>query len=146
MRVPAVVCAVLACAASVHAQYFSDGWKPGQPAAAPSQAAYAPDAPDAPGAAAPTQGPAAGTFDISKILTSGPVGSLLAKAGRNLSASLNASQRMAELWDPRVPLIHDDNYDELIVNEPLTPEEEARRTWFLVMCVPAAYLCVRGAH
>ena len=39
-----------------------------------------------------------------------------------------------DVWDPRVQLVTDDNWDELIVNEELTEEEEERRTWFLVMC------------
>lgn len=75
-------------------------------------------------------------FDITKILSTGPIGSLLAKAGLNFSQSLNATEKLAEMWDPRIPLIHDDNYDEYIVNEELTPEEEAARVWFMIMYVP----------
>ena len=66
------------------------------------------------------------------MLTSGPIGSLLARAGLNLSATPNITE--LDVWDPRVQLITDDNWDELIVNERLTEEEEERRTWFLVMC------------
>ncbi|EKM60062.1 uncharacterized protein PHACADRAFT_250926 [Phanerochaete carnosa HHB-10118-sp] len=131
MKVVAVVCAALACASSVHAQYFSEGWKPGQPAVSPTQDGAAPAF--TPGAASPgTTG--SGGFDLSKLFTSGPVGSLLAKAGVNLSAAMNTS---VDLWDMRIPLIHDDNYDELIVHEPLTPEEELNRTWFLVISTTA---------
>lgn len=60
------------------------------------------------------------------------MGSLLGKVGVNLSAVFNATN---DIWDPRIPLITDDNYDEIIVNEPLTPEEEQKRTWFIVMYV-----------
>lgn len=74
---------------------------------------------------------------FAQRLANGPVGSLLAKAGLNLTAALNSSATLAELWDPRIPLIHDDNYDEVIVHEALTPEEEAARTWFLVITTTA---------
>lgn len=129
MKPISLLCAALACAASANADYFSEGWKPGQ-AAAPTERAAQPVF--TPGVQ-PEGGQAASPFDMSKLLTTGPIGNLLAKAGVNLSQALNTSAQLAELWDPRIPLIHDDNYDELIANEPLTPEEEAERTWFLVM-------------
>lgn len=128
----AVVFTALACAASASADYFSEGWKPGQ--AAPTH--VAPPPAFTPGAPAQEGEAATSPFDIQKILTTGPIGSLLAKAGINLTQSLNASAQLAELWDPRIPFVHDDNFDELIVNEQLTPEEEAKRMWFMIMCVP----------
>ena len=131
MKLVAVLSAALACAASANAQYFSEGWKPGQPVA-PTEGAAAPAF--TPGVQG-QQGQVSSTLDFSKFFTSGPIGNLLAKAGVNLSQSFNSSAILAELWDPRVPLIHDDNFDELIVNEELTPEEEKSRTWFLVMYV-----------
>ncbi|GJE87291.1 hypothetical protein PsYK624_033740 [Phanerochaete sordida] len=133
MKATALFTAALAvCVAPAHAQYFSDGWQPGQPAqaAAPTPAQ---------GGAAPayTPAPAAGKFDFTKMIADGPVGGLLAKAGINLTTALNASAQLAELWDARIPLVHDDNWDELIVQETLTPEEEQRRTWFLVISTTA---------
>ena len=38
-------------------------------------------------------------------------------------------------WDERIPFITDENFEELIVNEPLTEQEEKDRLWFIVMCV-----------
>ena len=124
MKVASLVLSSLTFVASASAQYFSEGWKPGQPAygTAEPAPAHTPGVPRADGGS---------TFDLSKIFTSGPIGSLLAKAGVNLSAAGNVTQE--ELWDPRVPLITDDNYEEIIVNEQLTPEEEERRTWFIIM-------------
>lgn len=128
-------------AASAQAQYFSDGWTPGQPAYGTGEAAapvYTPGAEHATNS--PTQPGTTGSFDFSKLFTSGPVGSLLAKAGLNFSA-VNGS---GELWDSRIPLITDDNFGDLIVNESLTAEEEAKRTWFIVMYVPPLFL--RSKH
>ena len=38
-------------------------------------------------------------------------------------------------WDERIPLITDENYGELIVNETLTAQEERERIWFLIVYV-----------
>lgn len=137
MKLAAVLCTALACAASSSAQYFSDGWKPGQPAAHATHDAAAPVFTSGGQAQQPAE--ATSPFDMTKILSTGPIGSLLAKAGLNFSQTLNATEKLAEMWDPRIPLIHDDNYDEYIVNEELTPEEEAARVWFMIMCVPAYF-------
>jgi hypothetical protein len=137
MKLVSLLCATLTCALSANAQYFSEGWKPGQ-RAAPTEAAAPVFTPSASG----QEGQPASPFDMSKMLSTGPIGSLLAKVGVNLSQNLNTSAQLAEIWDPRVPLIHDDNYNDIIVNEELTPEEEKARTWFLVMCVfPLCHLC-----
>lgn len=71
-------------------------------------------------------------FDLTNILGSGPVASFAARAGYNITEKLS-DIKSRKLWDERIPLITDDNYDELIVNEPLTEEEEDKRAWFLVM-------------
>lgn len=71
-------------------------------------------------------------FDLSNLLASGPVASLAARAGINISEKL-AEVKSRKLWDDRIPLITDDNYEEIIVNEPMTEEEEKDRVWFLVM-------------
>lgn len=110
------------CFAAAGAQYLSEGWKPGQAATPTREAAapaFTPGAQHAGGEGAPAAPP-------------GFLDTLLAKVGLNMSA---AGTTYADLWDMRVPLIHDDNYEEVIVNEPLTPEEEADRVWFLVMYV-----------
>jgi hypothetical protein len=118
--------------ATASAQYFSEGWSPGQKASPTHE--FAPEFTPVEGDAAATQPEAkAGFMDA---LAQGPLGSILAKAGMNLTASLEAAKAAElELWDNRIPFIHDDNYDELIVQEPLTAEEEQDRTWFLIMYV-----------
>jgi hypothetical protein len=112
---------------SVSAQYFSAGWSPGQPVDNSAAEAWAPDQPRPTGDV--QHKPSTGLFDLSKLLTSGPVGSLLATAGINLSQSLDGSTG----WDKRIPMITDDNYDDIIMNEPLTEQEEKDRVWFLIM-------------
>ena len=115
--------------ASASAQYFSEGWAPGQTvtteAAAPT---FIPNNP-----AAASAGGLAGLFDISKILTSEPLVSLFQRAGLNITEKLEGAIEKSKLWDDRVPLITDDNYSNLIVNEPLTEQEEHNRVWIIVM-------------
>jgi len=72
-------------------------------------------------------------FDISKILTSEPLVSLFQRAGLNITEKLEGAIEKSKLWDDRVPLITDDNYSNLIVNEPLTEQEEHNRVWIIVM-------------
>ncbi|PSR77290.1 hypothetical protein PHLCEN_2v7983 [Hermanssonia centrifuga] len=128
MKLTSVLLASLACATSASADYFSDGWKPGQAAHPTREAASAPPiyTPGSEPAQSQQNKPAAGGF--SGFIASGPIGSLLEKVGVNLS-----HDPMADLWDHRVPLINDDNYDDIIVHEELTSEEEEKRLWFLIM-------------
>lgn len=71
-------------------------------------------------------------LDLSNLLASGPVASLAARAGINISEKL-AEVKSRKLWDDRIPLVTDDNYEELIVKEPMTEREEKDRVWFLIM-------------
>ena len=73
-------------------------------------------------------------FDLSNLLATGPVASLAARAGINITERL-ATAKSHKFWDDRVTLIDDDNYGDLIVNETLTKEEEKDRLWFVVMYV-----------
>lgn len=129
------------CVAAVSAEYLSEGWKPGQAPTSLVEVApqFTPGAQPAGGDSPSTGRPKSG---LTSFLTEGPVGSLLEKFGVNLSSSLAKAEAAAyyELWDKRIPLIHDDNYEEVIVNEPLTPEEEAERVWFLIMYACSSYL------
>lgn len=136
----------LACFFAVsNAQYFSQGWQPGQPTTSTvgsipkGTPVFQPEG----GAQAEKPAAAPGFMDA---LAQGSVGQLLAKAGINLTAAAAAAATYEDLWDMRVPFIHDDNYDELIVNEPLTPEEEAERTWFLIMYASFATFRVSAPH
>lgn len=74
-------------------------------------------------------------FDLEAILTSGPVVSIAAKAGINITEKIQAAKAAAEGsgWDRHIPLITDENYRETIVEEPLGLDELDQRVWFLLM-------------
>jgi hypothetical protein len=116
---------------SVSAQYFSAGWSPGKPVDNSAAEAWAPNQPPPIG----QHKPSSSNSGFSNFLTSGPLGSLLAIAGINLTQSLEDVTG----WDKRIPMITDDNYDDIIVNESLTEQEEKDRVWFLVMYVILHY-------
>ncbi|CCM01744.1 uncharacterized protein FIBRA_03810 [Fibroporia radiculosa] len=132
MKVLPFLFASLALGLGANAQYFSEGWKPGQPV---TREAYPTGirTPVHQPQATPTS--EASQFKLTDLLTSGPVGSLMNKAGINITEKLEKAKAEAEveIWDTRIPLITDDSYDELIVNESLTPEEEAERVWFIII-------------
>jgi hypothetical protein len=125
----------LALAASTNAQYFSDGWAPGQqttkgtPEAAPTFVAQQQPA------KAPSIANIAEFFDIKTLLASAPAVSLFSRFGINITERLAVAVEQAKIWDERVPLITDDNYQDLIVKEPLTEQEEKDRTWIIIMYV-----------
>lgn len=149
MKLTALLLASLTLASSASAQYFSQGWKPGQPlqraqdgtgytfqsvASTPTAGGVVPPgaAPTAP--AAPRK--KTGFFDFSTLLETAPMKLLFDKAGVNITERLAKARNDVELWDERVPLITDDNYNDMIVEEEFaTLEEERDRVWFIVMCV-----------
>lgn len=125
---------LLACVGTVTAQYFSDGWSPNQSAQKETQTA-APATESSSSVAGETTPSAMGSiFNLTTILSSEPIASFLSRLGINVTASLEAAAT-TKLWDDRIPLITDDNYGEIIVNETMTPEEEEQRMWFLMMFV-----------
>lgn len=139
MKLSQVALALLACAATANAQYFSEGWAPGKPVTqdppppAATQRHVAPKPPVKPQLSLSSL---SSYFDLSKVLESGPVSKLFDKAGINITervAAARASMRTVTTWDPRIPLITDDNYDEIIVRENLTEEEKGRRSWFVIV-------------
>jgi len=67
------------------------------------------------------------------MLSNGPVSQLFNRLGINITERLEAAKANSEIWDNRIPLITDDNYNDLLVNEVLTTEEEKNRVWFLIM-------------
>ncbi|KIK64873.1 hypothetical protein GYMLUDRAFT_240812 [Collybiopsis luxurians FD-317 M1] len=129
-------CVSWAFLASVHAQYFSEGWKPGQ---AVTQEPLA-SGPAATQAAQQNQQSSSGSDSpLGKILSSSPVSSFFAKAGLNISSLASAAglTSTAYPWDTRIPLITDMNFNDTIVNEVMTEEEEKDRTWFIVVSASA---------
>ncbi|KAI0774554.1 hypothetical protein C8Q74DRAFT_1438652 [Fomes fomentarius] len=134
----------LLLAASASAQYFSAGWSPGQPApdspAAASEFNFDPSksAPGSPAAAGEGGGVDKAKLGfMDKILTSPAVAGLFGKLGVNITdAVVRGSQSP---WDDRIPLITDENYEDVVVNEQFKSEEEARdRVWIFVISVTAS--------
>jgi hypothetical protein len=123
---------ILALAAAANAQYFSEGWTPGQSVTAEKAAPTFVGVPNP--NARQQQAPdfsLSSLFDINNILNSNTVKGLFEKAGINITERLEAAA--VSPWDMRIPLITDENYFDIIVNETLTEEEEERRTWVLVV-------------
>ncbi|KAM5534813.1 hypothetical protein V8D89_011529 [Ganoderma adspersum] len=136
MKLSGILFSSLLCAASAHAQYFSAGWSPGQKAPAAEQASspepvhtFDPAAHAAEATAAGGQQPGI----VDRLLTSGPVASLFGKLGVNMSDAV--ARGGLSPWDERIPLVTDENFGEMIVNETLTAEEERERIWFLIVSV-----------
>jgi hypothetical protein len=127
MRVFAFSLALLACVTSARSQYFSAGWAPGDPTADTSSSAQPEQT------YSPVFKPLSGN-PLQDFFTSGPLAQLFAKWGFNLTQYVEAAKKLeAERWDSRIPLITDENYDDIILNETLTPAEEKDRVWFLVV-------------
>ncbi|KAI6040443.1 hypothetical protein EDC04DRAFT_2567093 [Pisolithus marmoratus] len=126
MRLQALSLSLLAIAGAVNAQYFSAGWAPGQPiptepATTASPASWS----------QPTQKIHANTPSsfLGELVTAGPVSAIMSLVGLNITGTRNVD------WDERIPLITDSNYQDIIVNEELSTEEEEKRVWFLIMRV-----------
>lgn len=137
MRLHTLAIAALAFVAPSCAQYFSAGWTPGQAVPTttdtpePSPSSLVAETTPLPPLPPPLQGQS--PFDLSNILSTGPVSRFLNRLGVNITERLEAVRSFSEIWDSRIPLVADDNYNELIVNEELTDEEEKHRVWLLIM-------------
>ncbi|KIY70364.1 hypothetical protein CYLTODRAFT_392140 [Cylindrobasidium torrendii FP15055 ss-10] len=156
------VAAFLLSATAASAQYFSEGWQPGQPV--PTPAVRAPpqvaqdDAFEASGEPEKTsfkyplhEEPAEDAsaqkdepfrpsdlldlVDTTKWLESDVSKNFFNKLGVNISEKLASAQKLP--WDSRIPLITDANYEDVIVNEELTEQEEKDRVWALVITAGA---------
>ncbi|CAE6342206.1 unnamed protein product [Rhizoctonia solani] len=126
----------------VQAQYFSEGWTPGQ--AVPTETVEAetitgtPTSTATPAAKWNWQEFSSKHLDLGKFVTEGPIATVLSGIGINATEQLErARQRAAELgWDERIPLLTDSNYELLVRNETFdTPEEAEKRTWFVVVTI-----------
>ena len=126
---------------SVYAQYYSAGWQPGQTPVredadarkwVPGDTPAEKPQPTSDTGATPSTGI---SFHWSRFLTEGPIGDALLKIGLNYTAvKEEAERRKVNMWDTRIPLITDDNYKSLIVDETFSSEEEEReRVWFLIV-------------
>ncbi|RXW25174.1 hypothetical protein EST38_g694 [Candolleomyces aberdarensis] len=122
------------CSIPVQAQYFSEGWKPGQAvqdtatAANPASTGWSPGQKSGSDS---SEGTSASSFDFNTFLVS-----TLNKLGFNVSLPEATGHG---LWDERIPLITDANYQDLIVNEEFASDEEAsKRTWALIITTSAS--------
>ncbi|KAH7912949.1 hypothetical protein BJ138DRAFT_1082587 [Hygrophoropsis aurantiaca] len=130
MKAPVVLFSLLSLVGIVSAQYFSSGWAPGQPIPSSNPEAGYVARPSPPDMKQESNSPPKPSF-LDTLVTLGPVGALSSLVGLNLSGAANIN------WDGRIPLITDENYGEMIVNENMTPEEEQERVWFLIITVTA---------
>ncbi|KAG1833271.1 hypothetical protein F4604DRAFT_881571 [Suillus subluteus] len=128
MRPLAYVASFLSLTGLVNAQYFSAGWTPGQPV--PSQTPSPANVPHSPSTPATQHGPGKMSF-LDSLVTVGPLAAVSSLIGLNLTGGPSVT------WDARIPIITDENYAEIIVNEALTAEEEEERVWFLIITVTA---------
>lgn len=139
MKLSGILFSSLLCVASAHAQYFSAGWTPGQKAPVAEQASPDPAYTFDPAAHAAQATAAAGKQPgiVDRLLTSGPVASLFGKMGLNMTDAV--ARGSLSPWDERIPLVTDENFVEMIVNETLTAQEERERVWFLIVCVSSFF-------
>ncbi|EJU06203.1 hypothetical protein DACRYDRAFT_73553 [Dacryopinax primogenitus] len=137
----------------VDAAYFSEGWKPGQ---APPTQAIPPGSkqtsvpladflkPKAAADAPPRKGilelvqelQTMATDALTAPLKSGPVADIIQRTtGLNVSQAIERAKAAAlqDKWDSRIKLITDDNWEDVIEYEQLSPEEEESRTWLILI-------------
>ncbi|TRM67814.1 hypothetical protein BD626DRAFT_479909 [Schizophyllum amplum] len=137
---------LLALLSSASAQYFSQGWDPSKPIPTSSygqakKAAHARSEEGAADAATADIEPLTPSkimsyFDTEKLLRTDVAKSLFSQVGINITERLDATQGAP--WDERIQLITDDNYENVIVNEQLTEEEEKERVWCIVITTSTA--------
>ncbi|EIM85644.1 uncharacterized protein STEHIDRAFT_169510 [Stereum hirsutum FP-91666 SS1] len=145
----AVLASVLSLLPLANAQYFSEGWAPGMPVPT-MPAAPPPSLHQSTGGASggvpepvsakstlPSLSELSERFSLQNILSSAPVSALFDKAGINITERL-ANAQINNFWDSRIPLITDENWEDILVNEELTEEEEKDRVWFILITVTAA--------
>lgn len=150
MRLLSIALASLAFVRATSAQYFSEGWKPGKPVTqAKTGFSYQP----APTQTAGTPDPASHSvkksfFDLSTYLEAEPMKALFGRAGVNITEKLEAARREADnLWNSKIPLLTDDNYSNIVLEEKFNSlEEERDRLWFIVMSVIHAQSCLDSSQ
>lgn len=145
MRLLALLLGALSLSAPAHAQYFSKGWAPGDKPVtsatpATTSAGYTPPSaaatPTKAASLLPTKIPTlkelSEMLELSNLLAAPPIAALAAKVGINVTERL-ADLKAHKYWDARVPLITDENYAAMVVNETMSEEEEKERVWFVIM-------------
>jgi hypothetical protein len=129
-------CSTFIAIANGEAFQYSPGWSPGQSIKA-TPSANTP-------ASFEARSSGGGQFSWMSLLTSGPIGKLFTSSGINMTEKLAEAQRQANdlPWDDRIPMIRDDNFEQLIFNETFaTEEEEEARLWFLMVYASSGMPC-----
>ncbi|KAG8865162.1 hypothetical protein FRB96_000051 [Tulasnella sp. 330] len=121
-------------ASTVSAGWFSDS-KPDKDVQAPIFDGAKPDPPKQPAKSIFDYIP---QFDVETLLTYGPVAKLISKTGVNVTEKFAEAKRAAAAtgWHPDIPLITDDNYQEMIMDEKLSAAEMDKRVWIILVSVP----------
>ncbi|GJJ07330.1 hypothetical protein Clacol_001531 [Clathrus columnatus] len=121
---------ILLLVSATHGEAFqySSGWSPGQKTTQVTPQVVPTFSPS------PSQSES-GKFSWSSLFTSGPIGSILSRSGINVTEKLAEAQEKSKLpWDDKIPMITDNNYEELIFNEKFaTQKEEEDRVWFIIV-------------
>ncbi|EIN10933.1 hypothetical protein PUNSTDRAFT_85384 [Punctularia strigosozonata HHB-11173 SS5] len=132
MKLTALLGCFAVVAPAYAADYFSDGWKPGQ--AVPTHSSSVGFVPGAEPTVRTYQ-PKTADKIVDRLLSSGPIAGLFSKMGVNVTERMEAARAaQANMWDHRVPLITDDNWRDLLVNEEFSSEEEEKnRVWFIII-------------
>jgi hypothetical protein len=159
MRLSLALAALSACSVA-HASYFSEGWKPGQAIPTGTAARGAPAAnptsfslsdllkPQAKADAPPRKSLFQLASDLQEMaqeavlapLRSGPLANwITSSTGLNVSQAIARAKAAAsdDKWDKRIQLITDDNWEEIVEYEQLTPAEEDSRVWLILVYVRA---------
>lgn len=71
--------------------------------------------------------------DLTHLLRTKPVKNLFSVFGVNITERLDIAEEALNIWDPRVQFVTDDNYKELIEDEPWRTEDNENRIWFIIV-------------
>lgn len=121
----------------VHAGYFSEGWNPDDQSTTTSALSGIPtqNPEEHTGTPAHTHGFQFPALNLESLLVSGPIASVIAKTGINITQKLQEAsiQTGQTRWDQRIPLISDALYQEMVTGEPLTLEDQEKSVWFFIV-------------
>ena len=124
MRFLPLALGALSLAGSASAQYFSEGWKPGKPVSKGATGFTYQPAPTGVTTESSTEGSSRATgpskgllslFSLESLLQTAPVQALFGRAGVNITEKLEAARAHSSIWDERIPLLTDENYEDLVV-------------------------------
>ncbi|KAH8834664.1 hypothetical protein DL96DRAFT_1667062 [Flagelloscypha sp. PMI_526] len=144
MKLPSLSVLLFLPCISVSAQYFSKGWTPGQPVE-PTTTVETPAAIPTGSSASSSPKETGSSFslwdlmDPINIVKAKPVASVFQRFGVNVTERIEQAEKDKDYWDPRIPILRDDNYQSFFEEEEFSsPEELKERVWAIVVSVPDA--------